>query len=399
MSDEVVLTFNERISERTTGGAFEQAILVSPEVPDLEVTHHSGGITLKAPEGWRPQQVYRVRVLPVVQDLFQNRMVAPFELVFGTGMGFSQGAIVGIVHDRITGRPVEGVRITARQANVGGSYLPLFISRTDSIGIYAMRWMVQGDYDLVAYTDVNRNLEADAFEPIGLGRASLGREDTTLVSLTILLPDTTPAVVGRVEVADSATLRVTLDDFVAQEDPLDAVNVVVTSDSAAAPDVIGVIHDGEYQDTLQAREEAAQAAEAAEAAEVAAAAVEADTTAEGAPPPVAAPLEETPAEEPSASEPPETLPKQEFYVLLADSLDFDVQYVVRIEGITNVNGLGGGAGSDTIVRPTPPPTDTTGVASDTTQAEPDTTQAAPDTAQAAPDTTQAAPDTNRVLRR
>jgi hypothetical protein len=396
LGDEVVIIFNERISERPSSGTFEQAVVVSPEVSDLKVSHRSDGISLSVPGGWRAQQVYRVRVLPVLQDLFQNRMVGPFEFVFGTGMGFSESVIVGIVEDRLTGEPVKDVRVTARQVGAGGGDLPLFVSPTDSLGIYAMRWMVQGSYDLVAFTDINRNREADPFEQIGTGQAGLGRRDTTIVNLTILRPDTTPAVVGRVEVADSATLRVSLDDFVAQEDPLDAVSVVISSDSATAPAVLGVIHEGAYQDTVKVREEAARVAaaeaaalEAEAAALEAAAAAAADTTSGAAeegvipaeedviPPEVEAGADAT--ADSTRSAPAPRLPKQEFFILLADSLQFDVQYVVQIEGITNINGLALGSGVDTIVRTSPPPAPDTDVA-DSTGVVPDSAQVLPDTA-------------------
>jgi hypothetical protein len=316
--------------------------------------------------------------------------------VFGTGMGFSESAIAGVVHDRITGEPVTGVRVTARPIGAGGGDVPLFFSPTDSLGIYAMRWMARGDYEMVAFTDVNGNREADPFELIGHGRAALGRLDTTIVNLTILRPDTTPPVVGRVEIADSVTLKVTLDDFLAQEEPLNSVSVVLSSDSATAPAVTGVIHDGAYQDTVQARLEVARAAEAAAdtaaEGEEGAEGGEGGEGAEGVEAAEQGVAGSTSGEVEAASGPAPLLPKQEFYILLADSLQFDVAYVVQIDGITNINGVGPGSGTDTIVRVAPPPpsdsaatdsiaADSTGVAVDSARVEiqPDTAQAPPDT--------------------
>ena len=73
------------------------------------------------------------------------------------------------------------------------------------------------------------------------------------------------------------------------------------------------------------------------------------------------------------------LPGREVYVLLADTLGTDVPYVVTVSGVTNISGMVGGGGVDTLLYALPPPPDTIGAVGDTTGAQPDTAGVQPDT--------------------
>ena len=344
----VVLRFNETLSERPVSGRFEDAVIVIPEVPGVRISHGGDRITVRPPGDWRSQQVYRIRVRPVLQDRFNNRMAQPFELVFGVGTNFPDGVIAGVVRDRLTLQPVQGVRVTALDPREFLEDRPLYPEVTDSAGIFSWRYMVGGDYEIVAFTDQNRNREPDPFEQIGRTRVTLSTErpDTVVTALTILTPDTTPARVASMELADSAAIRVTLDDYLDPEVALDGVVVEIASDSAPNPGVREVVHPRRYERMLAEREALAAAA--------------ADTTGQTEP----------------AEVPPDTttpLPRRQFIVITIDSLRFDAPYVVRVQGVTNINGVPGGTGADTIVRPAPEPVESPGeTPSDSLAAPPDT---------------------------
>jgi len=345
---EVVLRFNETLSERPVNGRFEAGILVSPQLPGIQVSHAGDRIVIRAPGGWPALQVFRVRVLPIYQDLFNNRMAGPFEFAFGRGIAIPEGTIAGIVYDRITGEPAVGIRVEARTTLplVAGDTLT-YVSRTDSAGVFGHRLMREGPYVVRAFDDLNNNGVADPFERFATDSATIRiRRDTAVVQMSVLAPDTTPAlVVGMEVVADSAAVRVTLDDYIDPLVPFDEVVVRIRSDSAPTPGVWRVLHDFEYRRLVQERDAAARAA--------------ADTTGE------------TSAELPPDSTTPR--PIREFVVTTLDSLLFGVSYVVEVSGITNINGLPGGAGTDTIVRPAPPPEE------DEAQAPSDSLAAPPDT--------------------
>ncbi len=76
--DEIRIVFNERISERGVQGTLDNAVIVSPESGEVRVRHSSRALRVTMVGGFQPDEVYRVTVQPVVQDLFRNVMVDAF---------------------------------------------------------------------------------------------------------------------------------------------------------------------------------------------------------------------------------------------------------------------------------------------------------------------------------
>ena len=69
--------FSERISERPARGVLDDAVLVSPMTGAVQVDHGSEELRVFVAGGLRSGLVYRVTVLPVIVDLFGNRMSEP----------------------------------------------------------------------------------------------------------------------------------------------------------------------------------------------------------------------------------------------------------------------------------------------------------------------------------
>ncbi len=112
--DEIRIVFNERISERAVGGTLDGAVTVSPESGEVTVRHSSRALRVTMVGGFRPDEVYRVTVQPVVQDLFRNEMADAFEFIFSTGAEMTPTVLAGSIVDRITEEPIEDARVTAR---------------------------------------------------------------------------------------------------------------------------------------------------------------------------------------------------------------------------------------------------------------------------------------------
>ena len=315
----VTLRFSERISERPSAGTLDQAVVVSPTSGDVRVSHGREGLSVRVAGGFEAGRVYRLTVLPVIQDMFGNSLQEPFELFFSTGPPFAPNVVAGSVVDRLTGEPLRDARVDAA---VAGSDV-VHTAVTDSAGIFALRYLPAGEYVVSAYLDRNRNAEPDFTEPQGTRPAPLGAggqaADTMIVLDVALLPrDTTFARIARVAVEDSISLNVSLDDFLDPELPLDDVRVVVTSDSVEGREPLAVLHPHEvdaYRSALAdslAREQAvldslaraqADSAARAEAAAGDTAAVEPEPTAAEAEPELApAPAGE---EAVQAGDPPE----------------------------------------------------------------------------------------------
>jgi hypothetical protein len=425
--DPVTIDFSERISERLTQGRLEQAVVVSPETGEVQVKHHRSGLGISVVGGFQPGLVYRIRVLNTVKDLFNNPMEGPFEVVFSTGGEFESHVLAGVVTDRITGEPIEQVRVEARELVASDSGVvvkedaPVYLARTDAEGIYLLRYIPTGSYRITVYQDNNRNREPDFRELKGEAGQTLGlllpKMDTLFSDVALLSSDSIAAKLIRVEAEDSILLKLSFDDFLLPEDPLESVEVVLTLDRGEeeAPEEEGPEEAGpvverllwqRQLDSILAAAESIRALDAlrivadslrgvadslqttlatlqASGDTVDAAGMEEELDA------IRARLEPPEEEEEEETPPPPILPEPFFYALLSTSLESGQLYRLRAAGVRNVNDLvdGGGEAEVAWTRPDPPPVDSSALA-------PDSAVVAPDTLGMVPDSIP--PDTGRV---
>jgi len=419
--DPVKIVFSERISERTTQGTMNNAVQVSPITGEHRAKHSRSGLEIDIIGGFQPDLVYRVRVLPTVRDLFGNTLEGPFELVFSTGADFEYNVIAGIVEDRVTGESVEGVRVEA-QARAGEGN-PVYVATTDSVGVFALRYLPSGSYDLSIYQDINRNGEVDFAELQGRAESILGLQpplaDTAILrQVTLLRPDTSPARLIRVEAMDSVMVRLAFNDYLDAEGSLDPIQIRIGPEEGAGLEIERLLWPRQV-DSLRAVEDSV-AAEEARLALVDSLGVLADSLDQ-----VLAGFEAAgdslgidtlgavlgrirdrmeppePPEEPAEGqtvELPPILPQQEFFVRLAEPLLPDQLFQAIIFGVVNLNGLGEGGGEASFAWEPPEPEpveepDTATLVPDTTVVPPDTAVVPPDTAAVPPDTTGTPPDT------
>ena len=360
--DEIRITFDERISERGVEGTLDGAVTISPESGEVRVRHSNRALRVRMEGGFQPNEVYRVTVQPVVQDLFSNAMVGAFEFIFSTGAEMTPTVLAGSIIDRITGEPVQGARITARvegAPEVEGSddlVVPTHVAISDLSGVYAFRYVPPDQYVMSAFVDQNRNREYDDLEPIGIGRAELNPADTVLLDFVLLAPDTTPAVLGQVDLLDSLTLEVEFDDFLDQTSELIGVSASLGPDSLGPPQVSTIMHQRDYVERLRAIRDSSYVADSIQFVEdqeriellrsagdsIAADEIEAGLT--------------TPRSPPESSQEDlrtRDLPKRMLYLLLAGALTADQPYELSVAGVTNINDVPGGGGSAEVIRGMP----------------------------------------------
>jgi hypothetical protein len=348
------ITFNERISERGASGSLDQAVQISPESGSIEVGHKKNGLEIRMEGGFLPNLAYRVTVLPTVRDLFGNPMPQPFEFIFSTGADLIPNALAGMVSDRLTGRPMGGVRVTAilkplteNEEVISEELMHVAISESD--GIFAFRYLPPlGNYVLTAFDDFNRNKEIDFFEPFGNSSQVINGSDTVFADISLLSSDTTAAVVSNADVVDSVTVIVGFDDYLNPETSLNDVLVEITLDSIPSSiEVQKVMHEREYLVRAESIEDSVLAADSIRAV--------GDSVA----------VEEFDLDKPRPSEnrrvdETRDLPKQTIYILLSNELIFDQTYKVFISGVTNINGIKGDNGTAEIYR-SAPATDSTNI--------------------------------------
>jgi len=300
--------FDRTLSERPVQGSPADAVIVSPRTGAVEVSSGRGGLEISMEGGFRAETVYRIIVLPRFRDRFDNTMASRFELIFSTGPDLEPNLLAGFVSDRLTLRPAGGMRVDAIPP--GGGLVHSAVS--DSAGIFAFPYLESGRYTIVAYDDLNRNRQADFPERQDVAEVGLNFGDTLVVTeLRLLAPDTTAAVLETVSVLDSITLAMAFDDHLDPDLPLETVQVELTREGANAPEVVQILRRPEWN-----RRDA------------------------------------DPADPPPAGA---DLPDQELVVILSRPLLPDLTYVLSVEGIRNINGIGGGGGSVEFESPPEPP--------------------------------------------
>jgi hypothetical protein len=366
LGSSIDVVFNERISERPMSGVLDDAVVVSPETGALDVGHKRDRLEVKIDGGLRPGTVYRVTVLPVVRDMFNNRMRDAFEFVFSTGGELHPNAVVGIVIERVTGRPARDLRVQATLIPDAVDSVK-HVTRTDSVGTYALRYLPPGRYSIVAFQDRNRSGEPDLIELQGQRAVDVGSADTIpFFNLSVMEGDTTPARLARAEVVTPTLVRLYFDDYLEPDEPLALVGTTLTRADArpGAPEVSQLLHEHRF---LAIR--AAAAAAAAAATPVAPPAVRApgDTTVLapgdtiGARP--ARPRDNVPltymgraqgADSALAALLELTLPSQVVYAELSDTLPVGVEHALRIQGVRNLAGIVSGIDTVEVVREAPP---------------------------------------------
>jgi len=360
--------FDERISEEVAGGQLSDAITVSPRTGAVRVSHGRRDLSVQVEGGFRPGLVYRVTLLPVIRDMFGNQLRDPYELVFSTGGEAPPTAIAGQVWNRANGTAMNGASVRAVSADS-----LLYVARTDQSGIYAFRYLPEGEYVITAFDDIDRDGELDAREAQGSVSSRVAVGDTVLINVPTLPWDTTAAVAVGATAMDSVTIALEFDDYLETDEPAADVVVVLTREDGTAPSVTRLFHEREYGAYVQAVTDslarldsidaAAQAALPPPAVDTAAAAPAdsaADVPLDAANSPVARALRPTPVrlEGTQSAAAPGTgypLPTRRLVGLLDVPLEVGVRYQVRVDGVVNIRGVPDGGGEVTVER-RPPPT-------------------------------------------
>lgn len=428
----VKFSFDERVSERGASGTLDDAVLVSPRTGNVRVKSGRQSISVDIDGGFKPGLVYRVTLLPVVRDLFNNQITEPFELVFSTGGEFNASAVAGTVWDRTTGEAVGDMDVLAIAVAENGDSV-VHVAKTDTGGVYVFRYLPPARYDVVAFEDRNRNRVVDRMEVQGNRPLRLVGPDTAVMGIGVLQPDTTPARLVRATPLDSVTLLLDFDDYLDPQISAAQIGISLTREEGESPTVDMAFHAPQYlewrgaiQDSLARVDSLAAAAQMAERRARAAASADsgaladsaalprdtlatpADTARVGRPPARVLPPELPPGPPGSAAPSArrsggprgetgpqlnpdgQPLPSRRVVVRLAGFLEFNAAYQVSVNVVTNLNGLPLGGGEAAVVLV--PPKDTTAVRDSAAVGD----SLPPDTAVVLPDTSLTPPDTGAV---
>jgi hypothetical protein len=206
--DDVEFQFDEVVSEGGTPnrgegtGGLEKLILLSPTNNVPQVRWRRSRITVKPKEGWLPNRVYRVQLLPGVTDLNNNRNDQTAVLTFMTGAPRPQTTLHGVVVDWATSRPAAAALVVASLLPDSLNYRGI----ADSSGRFSLGPLPSGDYIVNGVLDQNQNLLQDSREAFATNRVQAGRSEVG--ELWAFTHDTTPPRVQTVTVDDSVSATI-----------------------------------------------------------------------------------------------------------------------------------------------------------------------------------------------
>ena len=420
----VEIDFDEVIGEQTaaTQRDIQGAVLLSP-ADKWSVDWHRSHLTVEPKGGFKPDRVYRVELLPVIVDLYQNRLRQGKIVVFSTGPEIPTATLRGAVVDWTGGHLAAGALVEAVLLPDSLTYRTL----ADSGGNFALGAMPAGDYLVYGVVDLNSDHHRQPREPFDSVRVSL--QDSAEVGLYAFAHDTVGPRLRSVELVDSLTLRLIFDRPIDPTQLPDTAMVQLTpaEDTTQRLGIGSVLTPAAYDSISKAAAAAAAARDSMRRAQ--------DTTHRapaaghlGAPARPAAAGEPQRGQRQGARRPagprPDTTrathmlavrpaPTDRRIVRLAAPLERGSRYVVFVAGMRGLTGVVGHQSRATLTVPKPTRThadslrqaaaadslrrsrgaDTTQAAPpDTAHAQADTTHPPADTARARPDSTRPRPD-------
>lgn len=324
--------FDEVVSEGGTPnrgegtGGLERLVILSPSNRVPEVRWRRNRITVRPREGWRPNRIYRVELLPGVTDLRSNQSEQGAVVTFSTGPARPQTTLGGTVMDWSTSRPVPGALVVA---SLLPDSLP-YRGVADSNGHFSLGPLPQGDYFVSGVLDQNKDHRQDSREAFGTARIARGK--SAVGELWAFVHDTTAPRIQTVTVDDSTKATVAFSQKLDPRQRLSARDVRLRLLPDSTPVAVVSMLPQAVDDSIHGTSTAAQDSVADDSTETA------DTSRAGRR--IAPPARQQAAKETKPSRPP-----------LNDRLVLRVpkpwapgsRLALEIRGVKNVTGVAGDA--------------------------------------------------------
>ena len=232
-SGDVEFLFNETVSEGGSPnmglgtGDLEKLIILSPTEKVPTVRWKRSRVTVRPAEGWRPNRVYRVQLLPGVMDIRRNRNDSTTVVTFTTGAPLPILRLVGRIWDWATAHPAPSALVVALLLPDSLRYRML----ADTAGRFDFGPLPSGDYLVFGVIDQNRNIRLDVREAWDSVRVP--RDSSAVPELWVFPHDTLGPRLSKSAVIDSLTASITFTQPLdpAQRFDAGAVRVVLLPDS------------------------------------------------------------------------------------------------------------------------------------------------------------------------
>ena len=343
-------------------------IVLSPVAGDVRVSWHRSAIHVKPAEGWKPNRVYHLELLPGITDLRRNIMKKGTTVIFSTGAPLPHAALAGTALQWVEQRALTAGVIRAAPLPDTVAYVTL----TDSAGDFHLSDIPPGRYLVWLIQDQNNNRQLDRREPFD--SVTVAVDSSASAVLWAFAHDTVGPRIRGVDPVDSVACRIQFTAPLDPRRPLDTARVRVFALPDTTPVAVRALFTSAQYDSLQARARAL--ADSLRRAK--------DTTAHAkAPPAVAgAPPARVPIGRDTAAARVDTakirqllkqrpVPSDRLVVQTAQPLEPDKKYLIRVRDATNLNGAVAAEAHGVLTVPVPKPVP---AARDTTRAPRDSTK-------------------------
>jgi hypothetical protein len=212
-------------------GDLEKLVLLSPTNKVPVVQWHRSRISVRPREGWEPNRVYRVQLLPGISDIRNNKGVMGGLVTFTTGAPVPDYTLRGTAYDWAASQPMRGGLIEAVLEPDSLVYKGL----TDSAGTFVFGPLPRGTYLVRVGLDQNRNGRIDPREAFDSVRVE--PDSGKVPELFAFIHDTTPPRLTPPTAQDSVTLNLTFTQKLDPHTTYDstAVRVLLLPDSTPLP--------------------------------------------------------------------------------------------------------------------------------------------------------------------
>ncbi|HEU5154766.1 MAG TPA: Ig-like domain-containing protein, partial [Gemmatimonadales bacterium] len=247
----VEFRFDEIVSEGSTPsmglgtGDLERLILLSPSHEIPRIKWKRDRITVKPREGWKPNRVYRIELLPGIVDLSRNKTDTSIVITFSTGGPLPT--------DTVEGQAVDWVAGTyARQALIALALMPdtlIYRTLTDSSGRFRIGPLPQGEYVAFAVLDNNHNLQKEDREPFDSVRVPRGT--TAIPTLWIYPHDSVGPRISGITPNDSVSATIAFTQPLDPRQRFDSLKVLLRELPDSTPVRVASLVPKPVDDSLQ----------------------------------------------------------------------------------------------------------------------------------------------------
>ncbi len=261
-SGDVEFVFNETVSEGGSPnmglgtGDLEKLIILSPSEKVPKVRWKRSRVTVRPAEGWQPNRVYRVQLLPGVMDIRRNASDSNTVVTFTTGAPIPTLHLTGRIWDWTTARPARAALVVALLLPDSLRYRMV----SDTGGRFDFGPLPSGAYIVFGAIDQNRNARLDGRE--AWDSVVMPRDSSAVPELWVFPHDTVGPRLSKADATDSlsATLTFTQPLDPTQRFAAGSVRVVLLPDSVPVA-VVSLLpkaeHDSLYRPPPAASDSAA----------------------------------------------------------------------------------------------------------------------------------------------